>query len=217
MKAAASAHGRSARHRWLSWLALSVLAFAGMARAAPLPLLHDGDLLFQTSRSAQSVAIQQATGSRWSHVGVAVYRDGQPYVLEAEANVRFTPLATWIARGQGGHYAVRRLRDSAPVDTPAAHVALRRWAAGVLGRPYDDRFAWSDQRLYCSELVWKLYRNAYGLTLAPLAHWRDFRLDSPEVRQRMRERFGGAPPPDEPLIAPDGLYRSPLLVTVAEG
>jgi hypothetical protein len=29
--------------------------------------LNDGDLIFQTSRSSQSAAIQHATGSIWSH------------------------------------------------------------------------------------------------------------------------------------------------------
>ena len=36
-------------------------------------------------------------------------RNGQIYIVEAIARVGRTPLASWIARGQGGRYAVFRL------------------------------------------------------------------------------------------------------------
>lgn len=187
-----------------------------LAHGADAASLNDGDLIFQTSTSAQSVAIQEATGSRWSHMGVIVYRDSKPYVLEAEAHVRFTPLAQWIARGKGGHYAVRRLRDHARIDTDAAHAKLRETAGSMLGRPYDTTFEWSDQRLYCSELAWKLYQRSYGITLAPLSHLRDFKLDSAVVRVKLQERYHGHPPLDEPVIAPDAIFHSTLLSTVIE-
>jgi hypothetical protein len=65
--------------------------------------LSDGDLIFQTSRSSQSAAVQHATGSIWSHMGMIVLRNGQPYVLEASATVRYTPLAQWVVYGVGRH------------------------------------------------------------------------------------------------------------------
>ncbi|MFC5741182.1 YiiX family permuted papain-like enzyme [Dyella tabacisoli] len=187
-----------------------------LAHAAQPVRLNDGDLIFQTSTSAQSVAIQQATASRWSHMGVIVYRNGKPYVLEAEAQVRYTPLAPWIARGKDGRYAVRRLREHASIDTDAAHARLRETASGMLGRSYDSTFEWSDQRLYCSELAWKLYQRSYGIALAPLSRLRDFKLDSAVVQAKMLERYHGKPPLDEPVIAPDAIYRSSLLITVVE-
>ena len=64
--------------------------------------LRDGDIIFHTSRSAQSAAIQLATHSRYSHVGLILFRDGKPYVLEAVATVRYTPLDSWIARAMAG-------------------------------------------------------------------------------------------------------------------
>ena len=82
--------------------------------AAPL---RDGDLVFQTSRSGQSLAVQRATHSRWSHMGVVLMRDGQPFVFEAAATVRYTPLGRWAARGEGGGYAVRRLGRGAHACT----------------------------------------------------------------------------------------------------
>jgi hypothetical protein len=198
--------------RVLLWLGLA----GSSSSFAAAPTLADGDLIFQTSTSAQSVAIQQATASRWSHMGVIVHRHGQAYVLEAEATVRYTTLASWIVRGEGAHYAVRRLRKPAAIRTAAAEAALHHQAADMLGRRYDSAFEWSDQRLYCSELAWKLYRNAYGITLAPTSRLRDFKLDQPLVRAKLQERYQGKPPLDEPVIAPDAIFRSPLLTTVME-
>jgi len=41
---------------------------------------HDGDIIFQVSKSAQSRAIQLATKSKYSHVGIVFMRDGVPVV-----------------------------------------------------------------------------------------------------------------------------------------
>ena len=34
-----------------------------------------------------------------------------------------------------------------------------------LGRDYDLRFEWSDDKIYCSELVWKIYKEAFNIAL----------------------------------------------------
>ena len=129
------------------------------------PAVREGDIIFHTSRSAQSEAIQHATGSPYSHVGVILFRGGRPYVLEAVASVRYTPIDRWIARGSGHHFVVKRLKDAPRALTPAAITALRAAADGLQGRPYDPAFGWSDDRMYCSELVWKLYDRAVGIRL----------------------------------------------------
>jgi hypothetical protein len=93
-----------------------VLSFSASHAAA----LKDGDIIFHTSRSAQSIAVQRATGSRYSHMGIVLLRGGKPYVFEAVSTVRYTPLAQWTARGNGGHYVVKRLRNADTLLTPGA-------------------------------------------------------------------------------------------------
>ena len=61
---------------------------------------HDGDIVFHTSRSAQSQAIQLATKSPYSHMGIVYLRDGKPFVLEAVQPVKLTPLDEWIVAKQ---------------------------------------------------------------------------------------------------------------------
>ena len=180
------------------------------------PAVRDGDIIFHTSRSSQSVAIQRATGSPYSHMGMVVYRNGRPFVLEAISTVQYTPLDRWIARGTGGHYVVKRLRDADSRLTPKALEKLRSAAGRFAGRPYDLVFGWSDDRIYCSELVWKAYDRGLGLRVGNLEKVRDFNLSDPAVRAKMRERYGDAIPLDEPVISPVAMFRSPLLVTVAE-
>ena len=80
-------------------------------------------------------------------MGIIFIRSGRPYVLEASATVRYTPLVKWIEHGVGGHYEVKRLRDAAQVLTPEKRAELRRAAESFIGRPYDLTFDWSDDRM----------------------------------------------------------------------
>ncbi len=195
------------------WHLLLIAFLAGGCRGGSQPF-QDGDIIFHTSRSSQSLAIQRATGSPYSHMGIIFYRGGRPYVFEAISTVQYTPLDRWIARGKGRHYIVKRLRNASTVLTPVALTKLRAAALRFQGRSYDLTFEWSDDRIYCSELVWKLYEPTLGIRLGALQKMRDFNLADPAVRAKMHERYGDKIPLDEPVISPIAIFRSPALVTV---
>lgn len=192
----------------------------GLLLAAALPAgaqaLRDGDIVFQTSRSAQSLAVQRATQSRYSHMGMIVHRDGTAQVLEAGATVRYTPLARWKASGRDGHMVVKRLRDADARLDAAATQRLLASAHRFVGRPYDPAFGWSDARVYCSELVWKAYAGALGIHIGELQRIADFDLSDPVVKATLRERYGDHVPMDEPAISPAAMFHSPLLRTVGD-
>lgn len=191
------------------------LAFGLSACAADAPL-RDGDIIFHTSRSSQSAAIQRATHSRYSHMGLILHRGGQPFVFEAVSTVKFTPLAQWIARGERSHYAVKRWRD-ADTRLDAAGVArLRDAATTMAGRSYDLTFEWSDRRVYCSELVWKTYERAFGVRLGETQRLGDFDLTDAAVKAKLRERYGTKLPLQETVISPQAMFDSALLTTVVE-
>jgi hypothetical protein len=194
--------------------AAMLLASIALACAGPLVAaepLRDGDIIFHTSRSAQSLAVQRATHSPYSHMGLVFHRDGQPFVLEAIATVRYTPLEQWTAPGTGGKYVVRRLESGLTAKQAAA---LRAAAEKYSARPYDLSFEWSDARIHCSELVWKAYRDALGLEVGDRQKLRDFDLRDAVVKAKMRERYGGKVPLDEPVISPAAIFDSRLLKTV---
>jgi hypothetical protein len=206
----------AAQHGVMRTCTLLLLLLAGCASSRAEPELRDGDIIFQTSRSSQSLAIQRATRSPYSHMGMVVYRDGKPFVFEASATVRFTPLQAWIERGEGGHYIVKRLRESAGRVTPEtmkkAHALVRQ----LQGRSYDLTFEWSDKRMYCSELVWKIYERVLGVRIGELQKLGEFDLTDPAVRVKIRERYGTAVPLGEPVISPGAMFESPLLELVTE-
>ncbi len=198
-------------------LAAALLVPCGFSTAASPDLkLKEGDLVFQTSLSSQSEAIQRAMGSRWSHMGIVLEEEGRLFVLEAEGTVVRTPLPAWIARGKNGRFVARRLRDAERRLTPVVLARLREEGRRRLGKAYDPYFEWSDERIYCSELVWKIYRDAAGIELGSLAQMRSFRLEDPLVQAKLRERFGDRVPLDEPVISPAAVFEAPELVTVAE-
>lgn len=178
--------------------------------------LHDGDIIFQESRSSQSRAIQLATGSRYSHMGMLVFQDKQWFVYEAVEPVKLTPLQEWTRRGRAHHYVVKRLRDSSKL-TPDVLRKMRGVAKQYQGRHYDLTFEWNDSRIYCSELVWKIYQQGAGVRIGELQTLRDFDLSKPAVKQKMRERYGANIPLDEPVISPQRMFESPLLMEVTRG
>ncbi|NSL55913.1 YiiX family permuted papain-like enzyme [Uliginosibacterium aquaticum] len=172
-----------------------------------------GDIVFHTSLSSQSRAVQLATKSRYSHMGIVLFRDGQAFVLEAVQPVRYTPLQQWLDRGKDRRYVIKRLK------TPWSEAAIKRLqqdSSHYEGKPYDLAFEWSDNRIYCSELVWKLYKSAAGIELAPLSKLGDFDLSHPSVQTKLKERYGNRLPLAEPVIAPAAIFESPLLRTVSE-
>ena len=187
---------------------------AEAATAQIAPQLYEGDLIFHTSLSAQSRAIQLATHSPWSHCGIVYREAGKWLVFEAVQPVKLTPLADWVARGQGGHFATKRLRDADTVLTPAALARLKAAGRPMLGHDYDLYFGWSDDRIYCSELIWKVYQRGLGRRLGQLQHLRDFDLSNPAVRAKLRERYGNRLPLNETVISPASIFNSPELVTV---
>jgi len=201
--------------RLLPIFLFGLFTVAGSAKAV-LPILMDGDIIFHTSRSSQSVAVQRATHSQYSHMGLIVHRSGKPYVLEAISTVQYTPLDQWVARGTGQHFVVKRLGKAKAILSPPALRKLKTAAGQFVGRSYDLVFSWSDDQIYCSELVWKIYDRSLNIQIGKLQRVRDFNLTDPMVRAKMRERYGNTIPLNEPVISPAAMFRSPQLVTVAE-
>jgi hypothetical protein len=131
--------------------------------------------------------------------------------------VRYTPLEKWISQGDDGHYVVKRLRDADRVLTGEAVARLREAAKGFIGRPYDLTFEWSDDRIYCSELVWKIYDRGLGIRIGRLRKLRDFDLSDPIVKAKLRERYGDQIPLDETVISPGEMFSAEVLRVVVEG
>lgn len=177
---------------------------------------QNGDIIFHTSKSSQSKAIQLATKSKYSHMGIIYETDGQFYVYEAVQPVKLTKLNDWIKRGENSHYVVKRLRDSDRLLTNESLKKMKVLGEKFKGKNYDIYFEWSDDKIYCSELVWKIYKEALDIEIGNLQELRDFDLTNDMVKNKMKERYGDKIPYDEKVISPGTMFESDKLLTVSE-
>jgi len=190
------------------------IAQAELNELANKNVLRDGDLIFQTSLSNQSKAIQLATNSKYSHCGLIYKRGREFYVFEAIQPVSLTPMDEWIARGEGGRFVVKRLKNFEQVLTPPALERMKLIGDDWLGKSYDLAFEWSDDKLYCSELVWKIYQRGAKVEIGKLERLKDFNLANKEVQQKLEERYGADIPMNDQVISPVAIFESDLLMTV---
>jgi hypothetical protein len=187
----------------------------GASAAATLSGLRDGDLIFHESTSRQSGMVRALTNSRWTHVGVVFKEKTGTVVLEAVSPVKRTPVERFVARGRDGHYVVKRLRDADSKLKPEVVDKMRQVGGSWLGRPYDLRFRWDDQSLYCSELVYKLFERGAGIRLGELERAEDMNLDDERVQRALRKRFAEAKfDPGETVVTPDSIFDDDQLVEV---
>ena len=126
--------------------------------------LKQGDLLFQNSgRSEIATAIKDVTATsfskNYSHVGMAIQKNGKWFVLEAipKEGVCQTPINKFLNRNKNKYNksqtTVARLNSYyQPYIKNAIEYGIKR-----INRPYDEIFLWDDDSYYCSELIYKMF------------------------------------------------------------
>jgi len=118
--------------------------------------LKEGDIVFRGT----GIGVAALTLSKWTHCGVVHNENGKWVVVEANQGVQKTPYNKWckfpyiikVKRAKGGLSEANQNKVYQKLKT-------------FMGRRYDKSYGWSDEKLYCSELVWKAYNNA-GIELS---------------------------------------------------
>lgn len=175
---------------------------------------QNGDIIFQTSQSKQCTAVQIATRSIYSHCGIIYIEKNKVYVYEAVGPVKMTPFSEWIQHGKDSKYVVKRLKNASTELTPAIFAKVKASGEKYKGKSYDLYFGWSDEKIYCSELVWKIYKQGANIEVGKLQKLKEFDLSSKEVKAIIKERYGDNIPLDEIVISPQSIFESDLLETV---
>lgn len=176
--------------------------------------LRNGDIIFQISKSRQSEAIQKATNSKYSHIGIIYNNKGNFFVYEAVQPVKLTPINEWINRGENKHYVVKRLKNWESLLTLSNQKKMKNIGDKFNGKPYDSYFEWSNERIYCSELVWKIYKEALNIEIGKLKTLKSFNLEDPFVKKIMKERYGDNIPINELVISPGDMFDSNKLYLI---
>lgn len=175
-------------------------------------VFNTGDIIFQGNNRGQSKAVRLATHSKHSHVGFVMNEGGKTYVFEAVQPVKLTPVKEWIKHGENLEYEVLRMKNTPDFYKNA--LKLDSLKSAWLGKKYDIYFGWGDNELYCSELVWKIYKEAYGIELCKTKKMKDFDLSHPYVKEILKQRYGNTVPLEQKVVAPQDIYESTLLEKV---
>ena len=126
----------------------------------------EGDIIFQMSQSKQAPFVMMATGSLYSHCGIIVYKNNKPYVLEASNVVKLTSLDDWYNKSRFKTCVTYRVFDK-PIK-----IHYKKY----LGQKYDTSFKFNNGRMYCSELVYEIYKNQFGIELCKPRKVKDYHI-----------------------------------------
>jgi hypothetical protein len=130
----------------------SISCFAGNTS---LDIPKEGDIVFVFSKSRQSPFIAYATGSLYTHCGIIVTKENNLYVLEASNCVKLTPYKEFIKYARWGHYdRIRIVPNNIKIDYEK-----------YLGKKYDLQFDFNNNKMYCSELVYLIYKEQFNIEL----------------------------------------------------
>lgn len=196
---------------FLSILFISNFAFA----TGPLDkVIAEGDIIFIQSQSQQAAAIAEGTQSIWTHVGIIVKKSGDWHVAEAVGPLQVNSLKSFIGRSKSNSYKVVRNQKFSQKMLPKLYIALYKY-----NQPYDIFFEFSNERIYCSELVYKVFRDVTGTPVGTLQKIKELKLDGPYVSKLIEERLtaiGKELNLEEPIITPVGLLADKNLTFIQE-
>ncbi|MBL7933288.1 MAG: peptidoglycan peptidase [Bacteroidia bacterium] len=178
--------------------------------AQDLTGLKDGDIVFIVNSQGQGRAIQLATHSKYTHVGIVFFENGKPMVYHAVEPVMKSTLAEFISFSGDGRYEMRRLKDRSVLTDSVIRV-MKKLATKELDKHYDLEFNWSDEEMYCSEYVWKIYKRALNIEVGQLKPLGSFDLSHPLVKEMLEERYDGKIPLNEKMISPGDMFESELV------
>jgi hypothetical protein len=170
--------------------------------------IREGDFIFQHLPARLTRVIADITNSQYSHCGIIVKKPNGFYVLEAIGPVKETPLKEWINRGVGRRITVVRLKEQYRKDIPKIIKTARQF----MRAPYDIQYEMDDEKIYCSELIYKAALNGSGLRIGRLVRLGDLSWQPHEAF--IRYITGGDLPLDREMITPEDIAKSEKVDTV---
>lgn len=148
-------------------------------------MLKKGDIIAHTSKSSQSQIIKTLTNSPYTHIGIINIENGKYTVIEASSIVREINLKEWVDSGMENKFSIFRLED---IDENAIIFEAKKH----LNKKYDLEFNPSDEKMYCSELVQKVFENVEHKELGKLEKLQDYlnvAKKNPQFKITLDHRF----------------------------
>lgn len=178
--------------------------------------LREGDIIFIAVPYTLYRRVAKGTGSKASHVGIAL-RDEQGEWVVAESAVplsKYSAYDDFVKRTDEGWYCVRRLR--APIEDEQVR-RIKDECAQRMGVLYHLGFKYHSRRLFCSKFVYEVFRHALGIEIGKLETLRELYSKLPEISISFwRIWYLGIIPWDRVTVTPASQMESDLLETVFE-
>lgn len=166
--------------------------------------LKEGDIIFNYSTSNQSSLIAIGTQSYVTHCGIIVFRNGKPMVYEAARTVKLTPLKNFINRSRDGRFWIKR-----------TNIPIRKIKTKYLDMPYDIQFKFNNGKMYCSELIYLVYKEQFGVELCKPKKVSDYLiLGSKHIPKLKKEIAKRGISMNQEAVAPVDIFNSPLLENI---
>ncbi|EJO78695.1 YiiX family permuted papain-like enzyme [Leptospira interrogans] len=195
---------------------ISIFLVSFQLSSEPIDKIKEGDLIFQETFSEQGKAIKIATRSRYTHVGIIFKYKEKLKVLEAVEPVKITEIDTFISKGKNKHFVIKRLANSDMLLTEEKIRLMKSIGNQYIGKHYDIYFNWSDEKIYCTELAWKIFKQALNIELTEEKRLKDFDLSNPAVKYLMKKRYGKNIPFNDFVVSPADMFSSKKLKTIME-
>ena len=196
---------------------LSLFTFIFFGCSPDLSVVNDGDIIFQNSETAQSKIIQSVTKAKYNQCGLVLSDStGNLFVCEVLDTVTQIPLENWVKKGTDKHFVVMRLKNANNILSKGILSKMKKIASLQIGKPFDEQFSWDDSKLYCSELVYKIYYYTTGLELAAPSTLKSFDLSNDTLKKNLNELYHGKIPLTELCISPQQIVESSMLEKILE-
>ncbi len=151
-------------------LLLSIHAFGQETKLADPQTFEfkNGDILFQDlDCGGLCDAIEAVTegidGKSFSHLGlVHVFHDSIVVIEAIGKHVQVTPIQVFVHRNLDETGNPKVVVSRLATDDSELIMSATEYAAGQLGKPYDDAFLYDNGAYYCSELIYDAFKFANG-------------------------------------------------------
>ena len=196
---------KPSKKRSLAYIALAIVATIAVIfvvraiiyRPIKCNKWQEGMVIFHESKSRQSPLIKLVTASRWTHCGIVVKTSEGLKVLEASKTVQLVPVEEFCKRGKRGKYIV-----CLPTKKLSKPISYKKY----LGQQYDKQFKFNNGMMYCSELVWLIYKDQGIEICSPrrVGTYPLYWLPTKRVRTEIKKREISA---SQPTVSPVRLVK----------
>jgi hypothetical protein len=197
-------------------LLIIIFSITGLQLRCGVPIKEyapkEGDIIFQSLYENDLVkAIEGITLSPYSHCGILFKKRNCWYVIEAIGPVKETGITEFVRRGRNRNVDIYRLDTSYHNLIPEFIQELKTYS----GRPYDIMYEMDDEKIYCSELIYKAFQKIYNEDLGEAKKLGD--MNWGPYANTIRHYEDGPVPVERLIISPKAVSEANQLHLIHRG